>query len=795
MTQTRDRAFTVKENTAPGCTPPRMVLKENQGYEQVDRLLEYSAAFGDFAPTKWTLSYDKYGFLAAQESNDNRKTTYSYEWTQPGKVWNKKTTTGFSGGAQTSQTVVSRTFHANGMVKTQDTADGTDVLHEEYDPDGYLVYSVKKDPGNNVLTEKRWHYFEPGALWLCDSYSYDSSTRTSNIIGKNYYTIITESFDVNSQTWVKAFESTVYYNGPKNVCGNFSATYSNGELLWGSGFINGFEVEGDGCYSVVSGSFNGSAWEFYAMEDYALNFKQMTDPENHPSESWSIRYIRNSSGEFIPDVKTTYTFINDRIVKAVDRYINQGFDIVNYYMLNAEKRQLEAISYNEANGSYICQSLDGEWLVYSYRDADDTETQRLRYRSTDDITDYGEYWQSWNGAEWCDVTDYLEFELDGIRHECTFDAAGRLVLENVYDAEGNLTQKSETTYEADGSLKYERSRSIKGVLVVVVRNIYDAVAATFTLEQYEYDSEGNCYYAYRQVHYEKTGLNENYSYTPDTQSWLYMSSWVDMREETLEDGTKIQISSRVDENRNIIPESKTESRNESDGSGWNVRYAWDKTAGDWKPLDKTIRRLNHNYTFDYDFPADPEAIEDDYFSETSKPSDGAGEQPMTRFSYTWDDATSDWMPVNVDGPETTVDGNTLVSISYYDGYKSVTTTSVNDVRNVVSWKVEDVYPDHTNTSVERNFDYDEQGRVVKSVLLLDSGSTKFTYLYTYGPVTIYSGIDDAISDADDASEADGGYTVYNLQGIRLLHGAGADALKSLPEGLYIVNGRKTVIRR
>ncbi len=46
----------------------------------------------------------------------------------------------------------------------------------------------------------------------------------------------------------------------------------------------------------------------------------------------------------------------------------------------------------------------------------------------------------------------------------------------------------------------------------------------------------------------------------------------------------------------------------------------------------------------------------------------------------------------------------------------------------------------------------------------------------------------------EAIAADGLYTVFNLQGIRVLKDADAAAVKSLPAGLYIVNGRKTMIK-
>ena len=37
-------------------------------------------------------------------------------------------------------------------------------------------------------------------------------------------------------------------------------------------------------------------------------------------------------------------------------------------------------------------------------------------------------------------------------------------------------------------------------------------------------------------------------------------------------------------------------------------------------------------------------------------------------------------------------------------------------------------------------------------------------------------------------------TVYNLNGVRVLYNADRDALKALRKGIYVVNGKKVVIK-
>ena len=63
--------------------------------------------------------------------------------------------------------------------------------------------------------------------------------------------------------------------------------------------------------------------------------------------------------------------------------------------------------------------------------------------------------------------------------------------------------------------------------------------------------------------------------------------------------------------------------------------------------------------------------------------------------------------------------------------------------------------------------------------------------YTFGEYTdVAAGVENVAADAVAAD----GFTVYNLQGVPVLRSGSADQLRSLPAGLYIVNGRKQVIR-
>lgn len=92
---------------------------------------------------------------------------------------------------------------------------------------------------------------------------------------------------------------------------------------------------------------------------------------------------------------------------------------------------------------------------------------------------------------------------------------------------------------------------------------------------------------------------------------------------------------------------------------------------------------------------------------------------------------------------------------------------------------------------------------------LTSFNAELTYTYTIGSSTTEDGDgddtgDDTGNDSDDdddstgingiAADSDGNFTVYSISGIRVMMTDNAADLKSLPTGLYIVNGKKTAVK-
>lgn len=135
-----------------------------------------------------------------------------------------------------------------------------------------------------------------------------------------------------------------------------------------------------------------------------------------------------------------------------------------------------------------------------------------------------------------------------------------------------------------------------------------------------------------------------------------------------------------------------------------------------------------------------------------------------------------------------MEDNTLSIFYSYDGYNNVTSYTVDDSRNVIRYSSYNVYPDgRTEPEIDIEYSYDAKGQLTRRHS--DFAGWTSTEEFTYGPITIYSGIDDITAEDSEL------YTVYNLQGMPLLREATTDALRTLPEGLYIVNGKKTYLRR
>lgn len=127
-------------------------------------------------------------------------------------------------------------------------------------------------------------------------------------------------------------------------------------------------------------------------------------------------------------------------------------------------------------------------------------------------------------------------------------------------------------------------------------------------------------------------------------------------------------------------------------------------------------------------------------------------------------------------------------------YKIVSEVTVDEHGNAVLEELYETFDGITELvdAQKAEYLYDGNGNVTQvTYLVYDYETEEFVpeskIVYgTYADVTSVKGIDAAA--ATD-------FTVYNLQGILLKKGVGAEEIGSLPAGLYIINGKKQLIRR
>lgn len=391
-------------------------------------------------------------------------------------------------------------------------------------------------------------------------------------------------------------------------------------------------------------------------------------------------------------------------------------------------------------------------------------------------------WLVWNGSEWVKQTQ----NLDVMNYSFGFDDMGRTTSYVQRDEHGNVVYNYEVSYDGEGGYTmksyYPRDNGKVGQVTVCT------AAGVITRDSYSYDADGNVRSINRLVTDTATGIIDSYSWSPATGEWTHMYASISDYKETLADGTMVTIYRTIDLDHNITNRTKTElwidgfERIES-------RYLWDIDAGKWVPTDRTATMLYPAGSFEYHEPEAPELAVEDYFTITSRDEEEEGARKVWTVWYGWDASRGDWYVNSSTDPESKVEGNTLYIFYDNSSYRSRHKYTVDDRRNVVDYAVDDVYPDGTvvpQRSVKN--DYDAKGRLVRSDADYGIRTVKE---YEYGPVTIFSGIDEIEPGAEDAES----YTVYNMQGMQLLREAPAAGLLTLPEGLYIVNGKKMRIGR
>lgn len=765
-------------------TPPRLVMKEESTHEE-DRLIKYTMQNGDNPANIITYGYDQYGFIA-KEDFGGAVLNYDYKWAVPGKMWEKRTRTLASSGSVEDETVF--TFHPNGMPSSEDYTSSSLSYHIEYDSEGYAVYSIQYDGSNEMLTEKRWSRFTPEGSdsyeWLEDN-TQAKTVRTYYTVGDtdNYVIFHREEFD--GTEWVKLFDTYYFYNVDGYHCGQWTIRYDGGEAVPDFGTLNDFKVPGDGSYSIISGMYSGGEWNIIKKSEYADSYLNLTDPVGHPDESWKIDYYSQTVDgirQMLPTYKTTYTYFNGKFVKAVtENLIYGGIPSTSYYLLDPETQILNSITYDENTGNYaLATQIDATTTEYSYCDSEGMEFLRLRVVNED------RGFQTWlvlNGDEWEKPAGTLEL----MDYTCVFDSEGRITSYTMFNDEGQVRFKYEVIYDSNGGFTKNQYTLRNGVLNLNAKLIYDALEDKTVDDSYGYGGSGELRSGRRTVIDHKAKIYDYFTYSSDTGSWEHIGCNILNLEEVLPDGGRVTITRSIDLEHNIVPVSKLVVTPGADVV--TTFYLWNADLEEWIPSYKEVRERYPAASFEYHMPVEPTELYREFFEPKYHGVDpnivSYPESNMIR--YDWDADKNDWILAFSVEPISKVEGNTLSIYYSYDGFAEVSSYTVDDSRNVINYKSTIEYPDgRTETQMDTEYVYDSKGHLTRRVR--NYGNWKYTEEYFYGPVTIYSDIDDVTAEDSEL------YTIYNLQGMPLLREATTDALRTLPDGLYIVNGRKMYLR-
>lgn len=97
-----------------------------------------------------------------------------------------------------------------------------------------------------------------------------------------------------------------------------------------------------------------------------------------------------------------------------------------------------------------------------------------------------------------------------------------------------------------------------------------------------------------------------------------------------------------------------------------------------------------------------------------------------------------------------------------------------------------------NITAPEGYSQTENGEIKR--IEFAEGSTMETVNAHYMPDVSFAIIPDPSTGVENVGVEEGAVTVFSLQGVELLRDAPASSLRSLPAGLYIVNGAKKLIR-
>lgn len=795
-----------RPSATPSCkylmaAPPRAVTRTPRAgeTEMVDRLVGIDATLGNYSYTT-TFEYDRYGFPLKQTNSNGGYTDYKYTWRVPGKIWATKCVRHIDGaGNEYVETDISRTFHANGAVATDSrVSQWNPRVVSEYDDKGNLL---KRSSFYGDYTEVYTYTYIPQTGQWIEGFEGAYTKRFVEFVeldGNDGYMVRT--MRLSDSVWRVSEEEGRWYDKKGRCCEDLTLSYRyEGDEVHVYGQRNK-EEEKDGyivrteshLVKVVDGR---PQWTEHTK---TIESKNIDAPWVYkPGEvRTSEIYYRYEDGVWELDVKKAYTWVNDKVVKYEGTDWEEENWVHYFFVKDQELDNSRYIYFDEATGRYGYSEYEYEqdeyedeykYRYYTYCEADGqiiSKFRRMYVYDEDYPTNKEKRWEVWKDNRWQKCTGTITV-YDDETYVITFDDQSRMSVCEKYKR-GKLSERQEYTYTEDGWIEKDYSISLTTGKRFLIREA-TCLHGGDDFFVFVYDDDGNLLHGDRETYDSVNKVEYYYNWEDGKWEFAYGSG---QSKETLPDGTVITIERHASEYGKVDAMRK---KVELKTPGYELfeDYEWDDERSRWYGTQK-LERLKSK-----EFPVvDPvlvDSVADEYFFPVTDEGDvkdsedvNVREKWYTAY-WGWDDEKGEWYCYEP-----------MPEISYPDEYTRIIKRKTDwesteekiivdsERRKIEESRVTSVDGNET-THYRHTWAYDEKGRLVNDTEFRTDGDV-WTYNYRYGTIEILSGVDKVVLGTAPV-------TVYNLQGVCVLRDASPEALKQLPGGLYIVNGKKIRIRK
>ncbi len=731
--------------------PARLQTRTGEETHPEIKLLSYNySENGKDGATKFTYTYDEYGYPKEVSASDGSVVKYSYVWKTPGKVWSEKTETFMSGADVVSTSRITREFHSNGSVAKQTDSYGN---IEEYDENGYMTKFLDHDGYGRIFV-----YFPLADEW------YDASLDPSNVT--EFVVAETSLEQIRKQKinekWYVMSRSIRYYDTSGEYAGEFNEQYElDGEnvvLLYAQGNRTSV-TRNDKEVVYVDEIYNqeSAKWIPLSKTVYSLNYYDSPWTYSPGAEYCSDSYIYDASvSEWTVSGSETYTWINEKIVKCVAKETYGEY--VEYYLAGEAEyegdRGLTGISYDPNTGDYAYSGYEpgnDKVGIYYICKADGTVIRKFREEHN--------VWTEWNGTAWVKCTGTIEIAEDtDDSYKIMFDSEGRVTRTDNYENGENCWYEL-YEYNADGGvlvISFEKNGN--GIFYKRYEDYERLNADGSTAEEwYKYfDGNGLATYGHRSVYYPNK-ISARYQLAD--QEWGEPEWFKDTDITEAADGTRTEISYTVESKDKFTPTEKRVNRDDDKGH-LEEYWIWDEVSDAWVGRYKRVENLQV-LDFECIEAEDPKVIKDEYFHCKYPYGEPESRAWSASYQYEWDGDAKDWKLVYSSGCVfDKIDATTLEVNELDSNQKHL--VKVDSNRRMIAFDAS-------------SWEYDADGRVVKQVESHDNDPVIRTYEYTYGVVTVIgSGIENIENAGVKTVKA-----VYDLNGV-------AVSAEEPAAGIYIV---------